>query len=822
MITSRFLFPLIYTAPVLAGALLLFQKIPQNSAKYLDIEFGYYAILSVFLWFCIALIWNAKEIFNRVKETLPSRKAACGLGVLLVAFAAFALTQIDLRHRVLSDETSWESMALEMRFNKSGGVCNQGVWKDGVLECRDVVNNFKGKAFALAQSLAFLFLEPNRDTSLLLNLPLALGSIALLFFALFRFTRDEYLALTAAIFLASMPIFLFQSRSASTEVLYVFLFALLLCIYSLVPPKEISVRHFALIIPLLGLFAQTRQETVFCFIPFALYYHAYFREKTWRLPIFVFLVIFASWVSINTMIAYRGYDFQGGEHSAHSIANFIYNFKSDVKIMWNAGLGNNGLLKNPFYTTYTLLLFASSIWLLYRIIFRRKYLWSGLLFALFCLQIAVILFNVSGTFEIDINQRYVLVALPLFAIIMAVGFCDIFKCRLLGSDDLLTGSSEPAKNSKFVCILAAVLAVYLSFHHKESFNANILYSRNMLLSEEDFLNTELKKLPSNSVFIYARPWQMLASGLTGFSERQFLGWSPKELDDMRNFSDDNIYIVRGQDGYGEVNRNSRVVGFKTTSTIDAILQDYANNKIFSVNKPFGYPLEAYKIGRKRGESKYENYYKLYFDVGDSALKVSVSTPENTSNSETKNILATENYELLLDNKFYEKGNEKSAGMHYATLTAFVEGDTIKKETQFFVRSENNRLLQDTKPNSWEQSWSEPKYGKSVEGNTIKIDGRIFEYGIGSHSPSKLVWDINGKYKKFHGFIGLDDESACGNGVIYIVKGDGKSLYKSRVLASHELDSLEVNLDGIKTLELETLDNGDKDCDHANWAGAWLE
>ena len=34
----------------------------------------------------------------------------------------------------------------------------------------------------------------------------------------------------------------------------------------------------------------------------------------------------------------------------------------------------------------------------------------------------MILVNVSGAFDIDINQRYVLVALPLFAIIMALGF----------------------------------------------------------------------------------------------------------------------------------------------------------------------------------------------------------------------------------------------------------------------------------------------------------------------------------------------------------------------------------------------------------------
>ncbi|MDR2583884.1 MAG: NPCBM/NEW2 domain-containing protein [Fibromonadaceae bacterium] len=785
---SQWLVAGVYAAPVLAAVFFLFQKIPQNYAKAWDIKWGYYAVLALFIWFCAALVLNAKEILQRVKNYLPSKISMLGIAALLIFFAVFAATQINLQHRVLSDETSWEAMALEMRFDQSGGVCNQGAWKDGVLKCEDVVNNFKGKAFAFAQSIAFLFAEPTRETALRLNLPLALGSIALLFFAIFRFTKDEWLALACVIFLASQPIFLMQSRSASTEVLYVFLFAILLAFYSLVPPKEVNFKHFALIIPLLGFFAQTRQETLFCFIPFVLFYYSYFLAKTYRLAAFTALTMLASWPAINTMIAYRGYDFQGGEHAAHSFENFKYNLISNIKIMWNAELAQNGLLKNPFYTSYTLLLFVSFAWLLYVIIFQKKYRWAALLFALFCLQIAVILFNVSGTFEIDINQRYVLVALPLFAIVMGVGLCDVSR-----------------GNSKIVCGVVAVLACFLSLHHIESFKENILYKENKLLAEEDFLNTTLKKLPKNSIFIYARPWQMLASGFNGFSERQFLGWSPRELEQWRDFSGDNIYIVRGQDGYGEVNRKSRVVGFKTTSTIDGILNDYKTDRIFSQTRPFGYPLEAFKIGKKRGESNY-----------------AASIKWNEDKKEIEWMLP----DTLVEYKIFVNGKNNTSienpGMYYAVLMAFPENDTVTKETQFFIRSENNSLLQELKPVVAEQSWGEPKMGKTVENNAMRIDGRIFEFGIGSHAISKLVWNLNGSYKKIHSYIGLDDESACGNGAIWVIKGDGKELYRSRVLTSHEIDSLNVDISGVKVLELETLDNGDKDCDHANWAGAWLD
>jgi uncharacterized protein YsxB (DUF464 family) len=781
---------------VLAGAFFLFQKISKNYAKSWDIEWGYYAVLALFIWLCGALIWNAKEIFQKVKDYLPSKLSMLGLAALLVLFTVFASTQISLQHRVLSDETSWESMALQMHFDQSGGVCNQGVWVDGKLECKDVVNNFKGKAFAFVHSLAFLFAEPTRETALRVNLPLAICSIALLFFAMFRFTKDQWLALTAAIFLASQPIFLMQSRSASTEVLYIFLFASLLSFYSLIPPKEVGLKHFALIIPLLGFFAQTRQETLFCFIPFVLFYYSYFTAKPWRLAIFTALVLLVSWPAINTMIAYRGYDFQGGQHAAHSFANFVFNLKSNIRIMWNAGLDSKGLLIYPFYTIYAFLLYAGFVWLLFKLIISKKYRWAALLFALFCLQIAVILLNVSGTFEIDINQRYVLVALPLFAIVMAVGLCDVSGGR-----------------SKIICAAVAILAIALSVKHIESFNKNILYNKNKLLAEEDYLNTELKKLPKNSIFIYARPWQMLASGFNGFSERQFLGWSPNELEKWREFSGDNIYVVRGQDGYGEVNRQSRVVGFKTTGTIDQILNEYRTHRIFSERQPFGYPLEAYKIGRKVGELNYAASIRWNVE----SEEIQWSLPDTSVD-----------YRVFLNNEFLDLERDvhsfslKEPGLHYGVLKVFLESDTVQRETQFFIGSESNRLLQSVRPNKWSQDWGEPNMGKTVENNTIRIGKRIFEFGIGAHANSNLVWNLNGAYKKFHSYIGLDDEAIGGNGAIWVVKGDGKELYRSRVLVSHEIDSLSIDISGVNVLELETLDNGNKDYDHTNWAGAWLE
>ena len=107
-------------------------------------------------------------------------------------------SNISNTHRVLSDETSWESMGLQMYFQHSGGVCNEGIWKDGVLDCKVEVNNFKGKALAFVYSLVFNIMPPNRDTALLVNYPFFILSLIAFFLALSKWFKNEKVALAGS------------------------------------------------------------------------------------------------------------------------------------------------------------------------------------------------------------------------------------------------------------------------------------------------------------------------------------------------------------------------------------------------------------------------------------------------------------------------------------------------------------------------------------------------------------------------------------------------------------------------------------------------
>jgi len=808
---------------VLAIAFVLFNKTSNDAGKAWDIRWGYHFILTCFIAAVIAFAYNAKDLWARLRSHLPSRPAMLGALVLTVALGFFVHANIYRQHRVLSDENSWTSMGLEMHYNSNGGVCNQGFWENGKLNCTDVVTNFKGKTLALVEDLMFYVMPSNRDTALALNYPLYLASLLFFFFALYRFLGQEWIALAATAFLGCMPILMLQAQSASTEVLYIFLLNLLLLIYSLVPPSEVQWKHLLLIIPILGLFSGTRQETVFCFIPFALYYQDFLRKKPWHLAAFTALVILASWPAVNTMAAYRGYDFQGGSHDAQSLSNLWYNLQSNIGIMMKPG-EEGGLLKNPFYPAFTALWLITSLWLIVRIVATRKYLWGGILMALFHLQSLVILINVSGTFEIDINERYVLIALPSFAWLMALGLHDFLATAPAQENPL-------RKQAILLTLIVAIgLSAYLTISHADSFRSNMLYKNNKLLTEEDYLNTELKKLPPNSIFIYSRPWQMICSGFNAFSENTLLGWSDQDYAKWLLFSNNNVYLVRGQDGFGAVDRTSRVVGFKTTEPIERIMTEYANEKLWSNSKDFGYPLTVIHVMNRKGHSRFSEGLVVEPDAYDVAegkdLQISIrrafadTLPFQWSLDNVKmpqGSLAQVNTSLNIQSSLLKPG------IHTLTFDFYApQNDTVHVVQDIFAQGKGVVLIQGLTPMRQTQSWGTAGMGKTVDGNSLKNDRRTYGFGIGAHANSSIMYKLEGRYKKFHSIIGLDDEAACGDGAVWIVRGDQKVLFTSEHLTSGMKDSANVDISGVQTLELETNQLNDNHCDHTDWINPWLE
>ncbi len=123
--------------------------------------------------------------------------------------------------------------------------------------------------------------------------------------------------------------------------------------------------------------------------------------------------------------------------------------------------------------------------------------------------------------------------------------------------------------------------------------------------------------------------------------------------------------------------------------------------------------------------------------------------------------------------------------------------------------------------SFSQDWGEAQKNRSVDKNPLKIGGRAFETGVGTHAGSECTIMLDKKATKFHAFVGVDDETQGHGSVRFYVYADDKLVYDSkRMRGNDKAKEVNVDLRGVTVLSLEVDDAGDGiDHDHADWADA---
>ena len=91
-------------------------------------------------------------------------------------------------------------------------------------------------------------------------------------------------------------------------------------------------------------------------------------------------------------------------------------------------------------------------------------------------------------------------------------------------------------------------------------------------------------------------------------------------------------------------------------------------------------------------------------------------------------------------------------------------------------------LDETKLDLMETGWSSNKSKKSIDGNTLTINGKTFERGVGTHATSKLMIRLNKNGVRFKAFVGVDDEvSQSPASLEFFVLGDKKILWQSGIM-----------------------------------------
>lgn len=127
-----------------------------------------------------------------------------------------------------------------------------------------------------------------------------------------------------------------------------------------------------------------------------------------------------------------------------------------------------------------------------------------------------------------------------------------------------------------------------------------------------------------------------------------------------------------------------------------------------------------------------------------------------------------------------------------------------------------------------QGWGAARKDRSVVEQPLKIAGRRFDKGVGTHANSEISLDVHQKALRLTASVGLDDDSRDPRGVDvpsvrFGVIGDGRLLWQSPVMIlGREARRLDLDVTGVRHLSLLVVMANDKDnWEHADWADAKL-
>ncbi|MHB0999989.1 MAG: NPCBM/NEW2 domain-containing protein [Armatimonadota bacterium] len=131
------------------------------------------------------------------------------------------------------------------------------------------------------------------------------------------------------------------------------------------------------------------------------------------------------------------------------------------------------------------------------------------------------------------------------------------------------------------------------------------------------------------------------------------------------------------------------------------------------------------------------------------------------------------------------------------------------------------FLDTMEPASITQGWGTLQKNKSVWEKPIVIAGKHFQRGLGTTSQTKIVYTLDGKFRRFQSWVGAD--WATSPSVAFEVWVDGVKKWESGVMRREDAAKwADVDVTGARSLELVIGDAGDGITgDHADWADAKL-
>ncbi len=114
-------------------------------------------------------------------------------------------------------------------------------------------------------------------------------------------------------------------------------------------------------------------------------------------------------------------------------------------------------------------------------------------------------------------------------------------------------------------------------------------------------------------------------------------------------------------------------------------------------------------------------------------------------------------------------------------------------------------------------------GRNSRGEPLLLGGRSYDDGLWIHSGTTLRYRLGREYRRLRGLMGIDEDiGGCSPEIGVTLRGDGRVLLDVTLHRGDEVHELDVNLDGIRELEIAvTGTDPDGICEHLDLVEARL-
>lgn len=90
---------------------------------------------------------------------------------------------------------------------------------------------------------------------------------------------------------------------------------------------------------------------------------------------------------------------------------------------------------------------------------------------------------------------------------------------------------------------------------------------------------------------------------------------------------------------------------------------------------------------------------------------------------------------------------------------------------------------------------------------LLVHGRLYAKGLAARTPSRYAYQLAGAWRTFTATVGLQDGSKEEESAVFVLRGDGRELFRSRPLRVDESQRVKVDVGGVSHLELVAEVNG---------------